>query len=342
MNIKRMKKIVEAIKARKKILIIILIVITVGLLVKRVTSKNDKTDTTQIKRGSVSEELILSGEIKADEHTQLAFQSSGQISWVGVTEGGWVEKGQALARLDTTKTSLDLQIADATLRARAAILNTVYDDLKDKEDSESFEEIETRTTAETNKDTAVFGHIKAQKDLSNATLASPFAGVVTMVANPFSGVNVLFSQTQFEIVNPETIYFEVAADQSEVVDLVEGQKVKVVLDSFSDEELEGKIQYISYTPKADEVGTVYKVKVTFMDEPDANRLRVGMTGDASFILSSKENVLYAPPSYVNSDTSGKYVNLGKKNNKVYVEVGLEGEDQVEIEGDIKEGDTIYD
>lgn len=339
---KTLKKIIEVLKARKKLLIIILILVFVGLLIKRAASKNDKADTAQIMRGSVSEDLILSGEIKADEHVQLSFQSSGQISWVGATEGSWVEKGQALARLDTTKTSLDLQIADAILRSEAASLNTVYDDLQGKEDSEIYEEKETRTAAETDKDKAVFGHIKAQKDLSNATLASPFAGVVTMVANPFSGVNVLFSQNQFEIVNPETIYFEVAADQSEVVDLVEGQKVKVVLDSFPDEELEGKIQYISYTPKTGEVGTVYKVKVTFIDEPDANKLRIGMTGDASFILSSKENVLYAPPSFVNSDTSGKYVSLESKNNKVYIEVGLEGEDRIEIEGEVEEGDTIYD
>jgi hypothetical protein len=29
-------------------------------------------------------------------------------------------------------------------------------------------------------------------------------------------------------------------------------------------------------------------------------------------------------------------------NKVYVEIGMEGEERIEITGDIKEGDVLYD
>jgi hypothetical protein len=36
------------------------------------------------------------------------------------------------------------------------------------------------------------------------------------------------------------------------------------------------------------------------------------------------------------------VNLEKKNNKVSVEVGIEGEEMVEIVGDVKEGQVVYD
>jgi len=67
-----------------------------------------------------------------------------------------------------------------------------------------------------------------------------------------------------------------------------------------------------------------------------------MGGDAKFVLSEKEGVLYVPPEFVNSDVNGKYVNLDKGNNKRYVEVGIEGEDRVEIIGDVKEGDVVYD
>ncbi len=93
---------------------------------------------------------------------------------------------------------------------------------------------------------------------------------------------------------------------------------------------------------AGEVGTVYKVKVIFVDEIDATKLRIGMTGDAKFVLSERDEVLYLPPKFINSDTGGKYVNLDRKNNKVYIEVGIEGEERVEVIGDIEEGDTAYD
>lgn len=340
-------KIVNLIKgllSRKK-LVIILAILIVGFLGWRllVGRKKEDAETTEVKRGVVAEELILSGEVKADEHAELTFSASGKISWVGVSEGDQVEKGQTLARLDTTGLSMDLKIADADLRAKASTLDRVYDDLKDKEDSESFPEIETRTTAETNKDKAVFTHIKEQKDLANATLVSPFKGVVSYIANPFSGLNVLYSQTQIEIVNPETVYFEVSADQTEVIDLSVGQKAKIILDSFIEQELEGEIKFISYTPMSGEVGAVYKVKVNFPVEViDVRKLRIGMTGDAKFVLSEKSDVLYVPPQFLNSDTKGRFLRLNRNNNKVYVDIGLEGEERVEVIGEINEGDTVYD
>ncbi len=226
---------------RKKLLIIILVIIVVGFVVSRIASRNGDVDTTEVKQGTVREELILTGDIKATEHAPLRFQSSGKVSWVGVSEGDEVKKGQSLMSLDTTNLSQDLKIADANLRSSAAALDVVYDDLQGKEDSETFEETSNRTTAETTKDSAVFSHIKAQRNLANSTLRAPFAGIVTFLANPFTGANVLFNETQVEVVNPDTIFFEVAADQSEVIDLSEGQKVNILLDSFPRMNLKGKL-----------------------------------------------------------------------------------------------------
>jgi len=67
-----------------------------------------------------------------------------------------------------------------------------------------------------------------------------------------------------------------------------------------------------------------------------------MTGDARFALSEKSDVLYVPPQFINSDKNGKYLRLGRKNNKVYIETGIEGEERVEVIGDTKEGDIVYD
>jgi HlyD family secretion protein len=305
--------------------------------------KNGDVEQTGVKKGVVREELILSGEITADEHADLTFQSSGELDYIGVSEGDEVKKGQVLARLDTTNLYQSLQTADANLRAAAAALDVVYDDLQGKEDSETFAEKSTRTAAETAKDAAVFAHIQAQKNLVNATLKAPFDGIVTKITNPFTDFNFIYTQSQVEIVNPQTIHFEVTADQSEVVDLHLGQKVIIVLDSYSDEDLEGEISYIAYTPKAGEAGAVYGVKVILsQDEFDINKFRIGMTGDAKFVLEEKGDVLYLPPDFVNADNKGDYIKKGKINNKVYVDVGLEGEERVEVMGDVEEGDIVFD
>lgn len=326
---------------RWKIILPIIVVIA-GLIFWRVkAAQNKDVEKTTVEKGTVREELVLSGEIDAEEYAGLGFSSSGKLIKVNVGEGDEVKKGQALASIDATSFSNDLLIADADLRAKAASLDVVYDDLQGQANDEDFEEKETRTLAETAKDKAVFTHIKAQNILSNATLRAPFDGFVTYVANPFAGVNVLSTEKQIEVVNPQTIYFDVVADQTEVYKINKGQKVVVALDSFVDEELEGKVEFVSFAPKPGESGAVYKVKVKFVSNVDLSKVRIGMTGDAKFVLDQKEDVLFIPNRFLNTDRDGRFVNLSKKNNKVYVEVGLEGEDQIEITSGLSEGDTVF-
>jgi|SRR3989304_6799993 len=310
---------------------------------KFILSKKNVVESTEIKRGTVEEALTLSGEVKADEYAKLTFPTSGEISWVGVKEGDEVEKGQALTKIDTTVLNSTYQSVRATLRAAEATVENIHDQVKNHSADETFVQKDTRTTAEVTKDKAYEAYIAAEYNLRNSTLIAPFAGIITSLAHPFSGVNVFATETQVELINPQTLYFDVSADQSEVLKLSIGQEVNITLDSVSDEELKGNIVFIGYTPKADEVGTIYKVKVAFDDLLDIKKFRVGLTGDATFVISKKENVLFVPPKFVKSDLDGKYLKKSGKNGKTYVEIGLEGEDATEIVSDkVKEGDNVFD
>jgi len=151
----------------------------------------------------------------------------------------------------------------------------------------------------------------------------------------------LTAETQVEILNPETIYFDVSADQTEVIELLVDQKVQITLDSFDDKEIDGQIERISLTPIQGEVGSVYKVEIAFENNPDQAKTRIGMTGDAKFILAEVDDVLKIPSRFINTDKNGKYINLNKPNNKVYITVGKEGEDEIQIIGDFKKGDTVF-
>lgn len=343
-NKQKVTSLIKGLLKRKKLLVVILVIIG-GILVWRYYAQRNgnDVDTTEVKRGTVREELIFSGSIQAGEHARLPFLSSGELDWVGVSEGDEVKRGQVLARLNTTNLYHTLQSAEADLRRYQATLDRVYDEVEGHDEDESLEQREDRTVAEANKDKAYRAYAIAQKNLANVSLKAPFDGIVSSITNPFTGIGTLYSESQIEIVNPETVYFDVSADQSEVVDLFEGQKVNVVLDSFPDEEFEGEIIFISLAPLGGESGAVYKVKVGFKNGGfNLSKSRIGMTGDAKFVLSQKEDVLYLPPKFVNSDAKGKFVNKGRKNNKVYVEVGVEGEERIEIKGDIEEGDVVFD
>jgi len=328
---------------KKRWLWILAVVLVVGGFWwrKKIVSDNKNIESTEIKRGVVKEELILSGQIKAVEHANLSFLSSGELSWVGVKRGDQVKKGQALARLNTTALYQQYEQAVADLRKTQATADKVLDEVKDHDDDETMTQKDTRTTAEANRDKAYRALEIAKKNLADGYIRAPFAGLVTNVVFPFANISTNYTQSQIEILNPETMYFEVLADQTEVGGLAVGQKVAVVLDSYLEEEFLATVTSVGYTPKTGEANIVYEVKLEF-ENMNTDKFRVGMTGDARFVLREARDVLYVPVEFLNSDTKGKYLKKKIKNGKVYIETGLEGEDLVEVKGEIKEGNIVYD
>ncbi len=330
---------------RKKLIMVAILAMALGgFFFFRARNKKEVAVAT-VQRGNVREELVLTGAVKAEKHINLSFPTSGKISWVGVAEGQKVYKGQGLASLDRTVLNSAYQQALNTYKDKQAAAEKVEDDVKDHSSDETFAQKSTRTTAQVARDSAYDAVTAAEYNLKNATILAPFAGIVTSLPFPFPGVNISVTDRIVEILDPATVYFEVDADQNEVTNIKVGQEVTVVFDSFSGKELNGKVTFVAFTPKAGETGTVYKIKIKFMDTVslDSDSIKIGMTGDARFTLSQKEDVLFVPAEFVISDTTGKYLRLGKVSNKTYIETGLIGEERIEIVSDkVEEGDIVYD
>jgi len=328
---------------RRVIFVVVLLLVAGGIAFSVIRKNAASVETTTVQKGTIKEELILSGEVKAEKYVQMTFPVGGKIAWVGVAEGDTVRKGQALSSIDSTTLDAAYQQARATLRKYEATVDYVHDSLKDKATTETYSERDTRTTAEVNKDYAYDAFRAAEYNLKNAMLYAPFAGVVTQIGQTSPGVNIMVTETQIELLDPATIYFEVTADQDEIVNIKNGDQVAVVLDSFSDKELKGLVSYVGFTPKEGESSTVYEIKIKLTEgEYEGLNYKLGMTGDAKFVLSQKDDALYVPNNFVNSDKNGKYVYLGNKKNKLYIKVGIEGEENTEIVGDVKEGDKLVD
>lgn len=328
-------------KKRRNWIIAIVIVIAIVFVRRASTPSTKVTETATLTRGEVKEELVLSGEVKAVEDVSLPFATSGNLTWVGVHAGIKVNKGQPLMKLDTFKLNSIYQRAASAYRLTQATVDKVHDNLKDKGNSETFTEKETRTAAEVANDQAYEAYVSAQKDLRDATLIAPFSGIITYVSNETPGVNVTAGVTQVKVVNPETIYFSVNADQSDVSHLTVGNPAEIALDAYSDSAINGKVTEISFTPSEFDSGTVYPIRILLSVDNSSYKYRVGMTGDARFVLSRKENVLFVPNKFVKSDKTGKYVLVDDGKTKKYVEIGIEGEDRVELKTDLGEGTVVY-
>ena len=318
---------------------LVVIIVIGGFVWKRLSAKNNY-ETASIKKGEVVEELILTGEVKAKRQANLRFLSGGELNWVGVEKGERVVAGQLLARLDPNKAYQAYEQAVADLRNAQATLERVYDEVEGNDDDETFEQKEKRTTAEVARDKAYRALQIAKENLSSTQIRAPFDGVVSKLTHQYSQVNVMSTEGQIEVVDPESLYFEVSADQTEVGKIKKGQKVTVVLDALNDKEVTGNVEYVDITPKEGEAGTIYGVEVALNDKPET--LLVGMSGDAKFVVKESKEALYVPFEFLSTDQDGDYLLVGNPENKVYIEKGAEGDERIEVSGEIKEGMTIYD
>ncbi|MDA1317496.1 MAG: efflux RND transporter periplasmic adaptor subunit, partial [bacterium] len=278
-------------------LVLLLLIILGGIYYWQYRIKDKEViESFTLNRGPLIETLSLAGSIQAEEQVQLHFQTGGRLSWVGVKEGDIVEKYDGIASLDVRQLQKTLQ----------QYLNTYSKERRDFEQTTDDNDELAIALSETIRHRAKRVLENSQFDLDNSVLdvelqsiakeysflSTPIKGIVTRIDTSQAGMNVLATNI-FEITNPDSLYMAISADQTEVVDLVKGQKGVIVFDAYPDEEVSGIIASIGFTPVSGESGTVYEVKMMFT--PNSSfQYRVGMTGDVEFVLSQLPNVISIP------------------------------------------------
>lgn len=344
-----MKRFFHFAKTHKFLLGIISLAIIGGVLyingqkLQAFTGNGKKHETVEVKKGILTQKLTISGMVDADEHVTLRFQTSGQLNWVGVKTGDYVKKYQLLATLDQRELKKKLQ------KELNDYLSSRWD--LDQISKDTYKDLVITDTIKRAKDQKQFSLNNAVLDVEIQDLAiqlshltTPIEGFVTRVGTAFAGTNITPSQAEFEIVNPQSVFFSASADQTEVVGLFEGEEGELVLDAFPDRTFRGKIQRISFVPKSGETGTVYEVKFIFTDPVSFGTYRLGMSGDLTVVTKQKEDVLYLPIKFVKQENGKKFVMVikDKKEEKVYVTTGMETDDDVEIVSPLRAGEKAYD
>lgn len=310
-------------------------------------SKNAKSYT--VTKQNLKETLSLSGIIDADEKVKLKFDSAGKMVWVGVKEGDNVQKFQGIASLDQRELQKRLsKFLNTYMKSRWSFEQS-KDDNSDQEIGGLTEKL--RTKAKRLIDQAQFDLNNSVLDveiqslaLESSFLSTPIEGIVTKVTSPFAGVNIIPNEAEFDVINPQTVFFSVFADQTEVVNIVDGKTGEIILDSYPDQKISGTVKNIAFTPKEDETGTVYVVKMSLEVDNSGYQYRLGMTGDATFTLKETGDVIAVPEEFIKTENGKKYVLKKEKNKKVktFVQIGKTIDASAEITSGLKEGDVIYD
>ncbi len=186
---------------------------------------------------------------------------------------------------------------------------------------------------------------RAENNLAEATLAAPFAGVVTAV---HVNEGELANGILVEMVDSSSLELVLAVDEVDIGDIRVGQTAVITLETWPDEEIAGEV--MSIAPQAN---ATFSALVTYdvflnLDETDLP-IRVGMTADASLATADYSDILLVPNAAINADREkGTYsVNLvttdssGRQTmTETAVSIGLRDGRYTQIIDGLAEGDQL--
>lgn len=180
--------------------------------------------------------------------------------------------------------------------------------------------------------------------LAEAQIMAPMDGeVISLSLYPSRPVEAF--RTAIAIGDPSAI--EVRADLSDdqLKDLTEEQEVTVVLSTHPDRTWTGKIRYLPYpynTGGSLENPTGADRSVHISLEGNPGDFKIGVLAHVVIVLEEKDDALWLPPTAILSFQDRTFVILqdGDRQRRVDVELGIEGQDRVEILKGLEEGQVV--
>ena len=340
-------KIINRLKKLKWLAVILALVIVGGYFLNQSQAKKKESQyqTYTVSKTELISSVSASGEISGEEKVNLRFQASGQLAWVGVKEGDWVEKWQAIASLD-----------------RRALEKTLKQELYDYENTRYNIDEERKTNSVSSNqfdhfymsDDVKFDLLRSQNTLDRsvidveisdialkyATIFTPIEGIVTLVESPYAGVNITPASADFEVVNPNGLIFEANIDEVDIAKIDIGGKADIVLDAFPDDKFEGEIIFIGFNSTVTSGGgTAFPIKI----KPSwTDKLRIGMNGDVEIIIDQISDILTVPFEAVHEKEGKQYVYVLEDKKPVEKEVvlGSTNDTNYEISSGLSDGEQV--
>jgi len=354
-----MKKELEKTKNAKWALPVAVMVLLIMYFVKSKNltkeSKDLKTEVAQYK--SISEIVSASGNVISQKDVKVSFGTAGKISSVNVKKGDKVKKGQILASLDTTTLYNNLVSAEQNYRAALGAKDLAVESRKEWLEINQYQKFNDVLRAQRAQNDASVRHYSASAEaakaqvevakdaLSKANLISPIDGTVLEVNNMEAGGNIAstsLTTSYIWIAESADYKFLANVDEVDLENIKIDQKVEITLDAYKDKIFDGKVSYIYNFAQRTGVGSmVIPVEIDFVN-PDKD-IKIGLSGDADFIVQQKEKALVVPKAAVRNGGEKARVfvltDLGNVEERE-VKVGIKNTKYVEITKGLKEGEKV--
>ncbi len=172
-----MKKHINTIKdliIRRKILSVVILLVVLFVLYQIFGGAGVKQESLVVKRGDITQKVIVNGNTKPVNEVQLGFQVNGTVSKAYVSVGTRVTTGQSLVALDSSELNAQYLKAQANLASEKARLDELKKGTRP-------EEIAVSETSVLNAKTSL---VDAQRNIKNKVIDAVTNDVDQLFSNP--------------------------------------------------------------------------------------------------------------------------------------------------------------
>jgi RND family efflux transporter MFP subunit len=266
--------------------------------------------TVNVTRGDIVKTVLVDGNLVMPDKAYLSFGAAGTVKEVLVNKGNNVTKGQVLARLDaqslnsSVKTAeLQVKIVQEQVEAARAQYEIALINLKGAAANTTLEKVyrEQVNIAESNWEIAKLNlkiaknNLEAAKlNLEKAVIVAPFDGVVAdvTITEGKEITTATLATPAISLIDTSEIEMQGYIDELDVAMVKLNQAANITLDALSDEQVTGRVTFIS--PMGTVRAGIVSYATTLTVENPSAQLRDGMSATAEVIIERSDNVLVIP------------------------------------------------
>ena len=305
---------------KKVIWTVVALVVVAGVVLGLTVFKSGKNGkvayrTEVVGKGDIEALVVTSGTLNPIETVDVGAQVSGKIMKLYADFNSQVTKGQIVAELDQEPLKMKIDQNEANYKSRVASLERSKVSLQTAQ--KGFERAKSLFAKELisieEMDAAEAAYLNAKSDLvsSEASLAQAKSTLdlskvdlgYSVIRAPVDGVvitrKVNIGQTLqssyaapvlFQVATDLTkMKVECSVDESDIGKVKEGQKVRFTVEAYPNENFNGVVQQVRFSPETVQNVVTYTTIVN-VDNPE-KKLLPGMTATVSIIVGEAKNVL---------------------------------------------------
>ena len=314
--------------------------------------------TAKVEKGRLERLVVATGTIEPIKELEIRPRIAGIIEKIHVEAGDVVTPGQPLVEIERELLASQAREAEAVLREarveqRFAQIDVERSDELEKSGATSAQKHDAararfeRAQALVARAGAAAATLATQ--LSYATVTSPLAGRVLDVnveegtaVSPVTAVT--GGSLLLSLAATDTLHLKGLVDENEMARIALEQPARIRTEAFPKRTFEGRVTKIAPLGQRIQNVTYFELEIDVTD-PDAQKLKPRMSGDADIVVEIAENALFVPETALRYRGEQIYVEKVVRESRARSEptdvtIGIVQDERVQVLTGLAEGDEV--